>query len=391
MLRDTESELTERKESLAGDSPERIRQAVCAFANDLPDHRRPGVVFVGATDEGEPTGLDVSDQLLRQLSDIKTDGNTLPPPTMSVTKRRLAGQDVAVVVVEPSDSPPVRFRGQIWVRVGPRRTIATAQDERILNEKRRLRDPHFDAFRVPTATIADLDLNRFETEYLPQAFDRRVLAANDRSSEERLAALKMIVSVDDPTPTVAGILVIGKNPQDFLKGAYIQFLRISGTEWGDPVVDEERCDGSILDQITRLDEKLNAHNRTVVDITSGPREIRRSSYPPQALQQLTRNAVMHRTYEGTDSQVLVYWFDDHVEIVSPGGPYGGITAETLGKPGLVAYRNPNLAEAMKVLGLAQQFGIGIATARRDLEANGQLPPEFRVDSDRVFCTVKERL
>jgi ATP-dependent DNA helicase RecG len=259
-----------------------------------------------------------------------------------------------------------------------------------LNEKRRLRDPHFDALTVQTATIADLDLNRFETEYLPRAFDHRVLAANDRSGEERLAALKMIASVDDPTPTVAGILVLGKNPQDFLRGAYVQFLRIGGSEWGDPVIDEERCDGSVLDQIMRLDEKLNAHNRTTVDFSSGPREIRRSTYPLQALQQLTRNAVMHRTYEGTESQVLVYWFDDHIEIISPGSPYGGITAETLGQPGLVAYRNPNLAEAMKVLGLAQRFGLGIATARRDLKDNQQPPLEFRVESDRVFCIVRER-
>ena len=97
---------------------------------------------------------------------------------------------------------------------------------------------------------------------------------------------------------------------------------------------------------------------------------------------------MHRTYEGVNSHVLVYWFDDRIEIISPGAPYDGITTETLGKPGLVGYRNPNLAEAMKVLGLAQRFGLGIATARRELEANGQSPPEFRVEADRLFCTVK---
>ena len=45
MLADLESDLVERKESLQGDAPNRIREAVCAFANDLPDHRRPGVIF----------------------------------------------------------------------------------------------------------------------------------------------------------------------------------------------------------------------------------------------------------------------------------------------------------------------------------------------------------
>ena len=51
MMADLESDLVERKETLRGDAPRRIRHAVCAFANDLPDHRRPGVVFVGVYDQ----------------------------------------------------------------------------------------------------------------------------------------------------------------------------------------------------------------------------------------------------------------------------------------------------------------------------------------------------
>ena len=75
MLQDVESDLVERKESLRGDAPTGIREAVCAFANDLPDHQRPGVVFVGTDDAGRPIGLPITDALLRQLADIKTDGN----------------------------------------------------------------------------------------------------------------------------------------------------------------------------------------------------------------------------------------------------------------------------------------------------------------------------
>ena len=121
MLTDLESDLVERKESLAGDAPNRIREAVCAFANDLPDHRRPGVVFVGADDAGRPTGLHVTDRLLLQLADVKTDGNIVPPPTITVEKRILAGAPVAVVLVQPSDTPPVRLRGRTWNTIPNRR------------------------------------------------------------------------------------------------------------------------------------------------------------------------------------------------------------------------------------------------------------------------------
>ena len=96
MLADLESDLVERKESLRGDNPRKIRQAVCAFANDLPDHQRAGVVFVGADDAGTPMGLEITDELLLQLADVQTDGNIVPPPTLTVDRRVLLGTPVAV-------------------------------------------------------------------------------------------------------------------------------------------------------------------------------------------------------------------------------------------------------------------------------------------------------
>lgn len=387
MLRDLESDLVERKESFKGDASTKAREAVCAFANDLPGHDRPGVLFVGAGDDGVPSGIEVDDTLLLQLADMKTDGNIVPPPTLTVARRRLQGQSVAVVTVWPADAPPARYRGRIWIRVGPRRALASSQDERILNEKRRFRDPHFDARPVVAATLADVGRRRFEEEYLPRAFDPDVLAANERSYEQRLAATKMIASLDEPTPTVTGVLVLCARPRDFLPGAYVQFLRIEGREWGDPILDEAVLEGPMADMVRRVDDKLAAHNRTAVDFTSGPVEVRTSTYPMSALQQLVRNAVMHRSYEGTNSPVRVYWFDDRIEIMSPGGPYGSVTPETFGEPGVVDYRNPILAESMRVLGLVQRFGFGIATARRDLARNGNPEPLFRVDTAQVHCTV----
>lgn len=387
LLADVESDLVERKESLRGDAPRTIRQAVCAFANDLPDHRRAGVVFVGVNDAGEPTGLEVTDELLRQLADIKADGNIVPPPTLTVAKHILHGHAVAVVSTFPSDSPPVRHRGRTWIRVGPRRAVASAQDERVLNEKRRSRDQHFDAQPVRGASLADLSVGRFTDEYLPAAVDPETLAANDRTPEQRLAAAKMIVSASDPVPTVVGILVLGRRPVDHLPGAYVQFLRINGTERGDDVIDEARCEGLLSDLIRRLDDKLIAHNRTAVDFTSGRLEKRRSTYPLDALQQLTRNAVLHRTYEGTAAPVRVYWFNDRIEIISPGGPYGIVTAETFGQADAVDYRNPSLAEAMRVLSLVQRYGFGIPAARRALRRNGQPEPAFDVQANSIRCTV----
>ncbi len=64
MLGDLESDLVERKESFKGDASSKAREAACAFANDLPAHGQPGVLFVGARDNGDPSGVPVTDELL---------------------------------------------------------------------------------------------------------------------------------------------------------------------------------------------------------------------------------------------------------------------------------------------------------------------------------------
>lgn len=388
-LSDLESDLVERKESLKGDAGTKIREALCAFANDLPAHRRPGVVIVGARDDGTSAHLQITDELLLALADMKTDGNILPPPTIEVQKRRLGGSEYAVVTVWPSDSPPVRYKGRIWIRLGPRRAVASGQDERILNERRRHRDQPFDVRPMVSSSLADIDLRRFEEEYLSAAVARDILDANDRTVEQRLAATKMIVSADEPIPTVLGILVLSPRAQDFIPGAYLQFLRLNGPGLDDGIVDEQRIDGPIPESLRRIDEKLLAHNTTAVDLSTTP-EKRTALYPMLALQQIVRNAVMHRTYESTNAPTRITWYSDRIEVISPGGPFGSVTADNFGDPGVADYRNPNLAEALKVLGFVQRFGVGIAQARRALRENGNPPLEFQVRDSHVGVILRSQ-
>lgn len=389
LIDELESDRVERKQSWAGDAPEKARQAVCAFANNLPNHDKPGVIFVGVTDTGDMAQLEVTDRLLQTLSDMKTDGKMLPPPTLTVERRVLKGAAVAVVTVWPADAPPVRYEGRVWIRIGPRRGLATAQDERILNEKRRYRDRSFDTRPIAGCPISELNQIVFENEYLPQAFAADVLANNGRSYEERLASTGMIASVEDPTPTVVGVLAVGKSPRSWVPSAYVQFLRIRGTRWDEPVVDAQELDGTLDLILRRLDDKVKATLATAVDISSGATtEIRASPYPLSALQQLTRNAIMHRTYEGTNAPVRVTWFDDRIEISNPGGPFGVVTQENFGRPGINDYRNPAIAAVLKTLGYVQRFGVGIAEARRALAANGNPPLEFQVEPTIVLATIR---
>ncbi len=387
-LKDIESDRVERKASIT--ERNKIRQAVCAFANDLPNHRQPGVIFIGANNDGGCTNFSITDELLRTLADIRSDGNILPFPIMTVEKKTLEGCDLAVIIVEPSDAPPVRYKGQVWIRVGPRRAIATAEEERRLAEKRLAKDLPFDIRPVHSATLEDLDLDLFRLVYLPSSVSIEIIEMNDRSITEQLTSLRFAAVEPQSAPTVLGILVSGKDPAQFLPGAYIQFLRIDGLELTDPIKDQKEIGGPLPDQLKMLDETLQINISTASDITSKPIETRHPDYPIVALHQLARNAVMHRTYEGTNAPVRIHWFSDRIEILSPGGAFGQVNRENFGDPGTTDYRNPHLAEAMKNLGYVQRFGIAIQIARKELEKNGNPPPEFAVKDSFVLVIIRRR-
>ncbi len=392
----TEDELTEiiaRGESDCVEFTEstrdldKIRKVICAFANDLPNHRQPGLIFIGIKDDRSCADLTINDALLTNLGGLRGDGKILPFPVMKVVKRSLDGCEVAVIQVEPSDNPPVKFDGRCWIRVGPRRGQATAEEEHHLTEKRRWENLPYDIHGVNGSSVEnDLDLRRFRDEYLPSAVSPEVLEENDRNREEQLQALRL--TTQDGTPTVTAILMLGEDPSYWFPGAYIQFVRYEGNEITDPIKDQTEIYGTLPDQLHELDKTLKAHISTALD-TGGERHIEKPDYPFEALRELARNAVIHRNYENSNTPVRVYWFADKVEITSPGSVYGAVTRENFGNPNVTSYRNPTIAGAMKNMGFMQRFGIGISTARKALQDNGNPPLEFDVQDTLVLATIKK--
>lgn len=380
------SDRVEFEESLSGTAPVAIRETICAFANDLPDHKQPGYVFVGVKNDKKIVGLPTSDDLLQQLIDMKSDGNIVPTPSLTVGKYVLEGKEVAVVKVRPSDSLPVRYKGSIHVRTGPINNFATEQDISILNKKRPYGYIPFDIHPIPGSSIADLDLNLFE-QYLSQLYSKNKLNSDNRSIKDKLVATRMIFATDNPLATVLGILVIGKCPQDYMSNAYIKFLKINGCNESDAIVDETNIQGTILDMLNRIDEKLRTYN-CASSPSPEPKEKQKGIYPLLALQEIVRNAVMHREYENTKEPVKVCWFNDRVEIINPGGPYGIISSEDFGKTSLTDYRNPYLARAMEAMGFVKHYGFGIPISNNMLKEASHPELKYTVNQHKVMVTIK---
>lgn len=382
MLTDLESDRIERTVSTT--KADKFAEAVCAFANDFPHYRQPGYLIVGAGDDGRPNGLKVNEDLLQSLAALRSDGNIQPMPALAVAKFTLDGGELAVVEVQPADLPPVRYKGKVWIRIGPRRGIASEQEERMLIERRFAKARSFDALPCLESTLADLSEDRFVLAYLKRAVAEEVIAENHRPLKLQLASLRFF-DVRQDCPTNAGVLVLADQPAYFLPGAYVQFVRYAGSDVHSDVLDEKRAMSDLRTTLQMLDLLIDVNLRQHPTPVSTLREEMRVDYPRVAVRELLLNAVMHRNYQ-SNAPVRLLWFADHIEISNPGGLYGESSPENF--PYAVDYRNPVIAEAIRVLGYTNRFGQGVIRARKALELNGNPPPMFTFDPHWVSVRIE---
>ena len=364
LLTDIESDHVER--TISTTNTDKFGQAICAFANDLPDHREVGYLLIGVKDDGTPSGLKATDDLLKNIAAIRTDGNIQPQPSMTVKKVSLPEGDIIVVEVQPASFPPVKYKGRIWVRIGPRKGIANEDDERRLFEKRRINVTSFDAEPCINATINDLNLQLFRHYYLPKAMTDDVITEDNRDVRYQLSSLGFFDTRYD-CPTNAGMLFFGKNLRRFLPGAYIQYVRFAGEDRTGEILNEHEFKDNLCTILPQLDTfiKTAVTNRRPIPVST-LREETVYDYPEWAIRELVMNAVCHRDYT-SNGPIQFYQYDDRIEILNHGGLYGRANEQNF--PYVNDYRNLVVAEGMKVLGFVNRQSRGILKVQKDLVAN----------------------
>ena len=364
LLTDIENERVER--TISTNDTDKFAKAVCAYANDLPNKKLPGYLMVGAFDDGKLSGLKVTDEMLRNLAGLRADGNILPKPALMVERFSFPEGDVAVVEVQPSKHTPVKYKGVAYVRIGARKAEANEEEERILREKSEIKSPTFDSTPCLHSTIDDLDLDLFKKEYLPKFVKASVLKSDKRTVKQQLASLRLFDSASD-CPTVAGILLIGKDPKRILFGSYIQYVQYAGKKITSKVLNERQFSGNLLTMLKEVDYfiKFTIQKQRPVFVTV-LREEMRVNYPYEAMRELAMNLIMHRNYQ-TNPPARFYEYSDRIEMENPGNLYGKVQPENF--PNVTDYRNPIIADAMKVFGYVNSFGRGISMVQEELEEN----------------------
>ena len=184
---------------------------------------------------------------------------------------------------------------------------------------------------------------------------------------------------------MAAVQLFGLFPQAYFPQMCITAVAVPGTEIGvlgpegERFWDNRRIEGTLSQM---LEDALafvrkNIRIKTIIDPETGKRADR-EDYPLTAVREAVLNALSHRDYsihtEGMPIQILL--FEDRFEVRSPGGLYGRLRIDQLGKV-QPDTRNPVLAVAMETLGETENRYTGIPTMRRELEKAGMAEPEFR--------------
>ena len=377
-----ENAFIEKTESL---NIQKIARTICAFSNNLSHQKSPSVIFIGIKDNGKYTHLTVTDEMQLQVSNIRGNGNLQPLPTINIQILRIKQYEILVVQVQPAMNPPMRYNSTCWVRIGSSVQKASEQEEKILIEKRQAGNLPIDMIGIANAEIdVDLNMEFFKTQYLPSAVSPEVLSANNREIKIQMRSLRLLNH--QLKPTMTAILILGKTPKHWFPGAYIQFIRFEGQMLTDPIKNQLEISGTLQDQINQIEEILKLNISTSLSL-SNTLHIQSPDYPITALRQLVRNAVIHRDYK-SNTPIRIYWFNDRIEIQSPGGLYGELNTKNFGTEGLTSYRNPSIAEALKNLNFIERFGFGIPQSKKALKENGNPELELKAENSAVVAVIR---
>jgi len=239
-------------------------------------------------------------------------------------------------------------------------------------------------------TLPDLDVSLIKKEFLPKAVAEDILAEDKRPIEEQLASLGLY-DLRYNCPTNGAIILFGVNPERYLHGSYVQYVRFKGKDRAGDIINEHKFNGNLCKGLAKIDtfiETSISQKRPIP--VSVLREETVYSYPYWATRELLMNSIMHRDYE-TNAPVLFYEYDDRIEVQNPGGLYGKVSPANF--PNVSDYRNPFIAEAMKVLGYVNRFSRGVYRVQKELTENGNKEAFFDfslITAFRVTEKVSER-
>lgn len=380
-----------------------IWDSVSAFANT-----QGGLIVLGLSENDGFVPVDgfdidvVRDQFVEGIGDGGVQGVKLTnPPAYGMTRETVDGAPVLLITVaanQPGNRPcfvtAKGLPGGAYKRIDDKDVKLSATE--VFEMQYELTVSDADRQIVEDADESDLDAQVLD-DLIERRADSRALHGA-RSREEKLARLNVLDKQGGVR--LAGLLATGTYPQQFYPRLLIDVTVHPGNEKSLPgtemrFLDRVECEGRLADAVDDAVRAVLRNLRTYSIIEdAGRREM--PEIPVNVIREAIANAVLHREYSSLfiGQPVTVDVFADRVEIINPGGLWGGVTPENLGD-GTSRCRNQMLLPLMqhvaprgKVGFVVEGQGSGIRLMFTEMEAHALARPDFKVGPDQVKVTLK---
>ena len=353
-----------------------------------------GMVLLGVDDDGTIAGLtrkNLEEWVMTACRD------KIPPgiiPAFQTIRDVEPGKDVAVVRVPRGGDVHSQWhenRNTYYIRVGSQSREPTPQElGRLFQQRGMFRA---DLRPVSGTSIDDLDRRRLK-DYFGRVRQQDVPIDDDIGGWQNLLVNTEIMA--EERVTLSGMLLFGNTPNRFLPQAGIDAAAFPGTEKDyaakerltlrGPMTPLMGTDGEILERglVEQAWEFVRRNISVTATLEDGVRRVERLTYPVEAVRETVVNALIHRDYllSNTDIELAIY--RDRMEVISPGKLPNGITPERM-RAGTRATRNQLLKDVMRDYGYLEHMGMGVPRKIvRGMNEHNQTDPDLIEEGERFI-------
>lgn len=345
---------------------EPLAECLVAFANT-----DGGSIIIGVDEKGRVQNGVYPEEL---ESALKAAERLCRPPVVTGWEQIETQSGTAYAINVPR-SPELHSLedGRVLIRVGAENRPLGGEEIRQLAATKSSGD--FEAEPIAGARRSDLD-EEVIAEYMEkrQQRQRRVITEAADQILQEVGALSR-----DGIPTHSGLLLFGKNPQQFIPHSGLVFVKFPGTTPGG--------EGGLAGYGRR--EEFNGPLARVIEgawqvvwsemsvgaVVTGLERQEITEYPAFAVREALVNAVCHRDYRLKGRRIEIRMYSDRLEVISPGGLPGFITVDNIVEEHFS--RNPRLVNGLFHWGYIEELGLGIDRMIEDMVSTGHPPPKFK--------------
>ncbi|MDW7663057.1 MAG: ATP-binding protein [Bacillota bacterium] len=368
----------ELKKALGG-TPSKLYDTLSSFSNQIGG----GTIVFGIDEEAgyEVVGVYDAQDLQRKVMEQSLQMEPAVRPLFTIAL--LEGKVVVSAEISECDiyDKPCFYKGAgrmrgSFIRVGDSDQPMTKYEIYSYEAfKRRLHD---ELRTIDRATMEHLKKDNI-IEYLIKLRRQKMNLVN--LEDNRILETQGISQ--DGLPTLAGLMLLGEYPQEFFPQLSVTAMVVQGKaigdlgEDGERFVDNKRFEGTITQMLDATLAFVRRNMKIKTIVTEEGARADKPEYPIKAVREIILNALIHRDYSvhTENSPIRLVMYEDRLELENPGGLYGRITIDDLGKAAADT-RNPYLAGAFEIMIDTENRFSGIPTVMVELEKAGMPSPVF---------------